>query len=120
MSRQSMHDKLKQTTEAQQQDNCDRFANADSVLLKGVAGKQDGQPKPEDDKPKLIRDGFLIPEQEHAIIQATRQRLAGNGITASKTEVIRLALKALEKQSDKQLLTLYRSLDTIRKGRPSD
>ena len=38
----------------------------------------------------------------------------------SKTEVIRMALRALETQSDKRLSALFRSLESIKKGRPKD
>lgn len=124
MTKKSLADKLKQTTTAQRQDNKDRFKSADDVLLRGISGsagekKKDGQLLPEDDKTPLVRAGFLIPEAEHAIIQATLQRLAMMGVTSSKTEVVRMALKALEKQSDKQLKELSEELEPVRKGRPS-
>lgn len=124
MVKKSLADKLKQTTTAQRQDNKDRFKSADDVLLRGISGaagekKPAGLPLPEDDKTPLVRAGFLIPEAEHAIIQATLQRLAMAGITSSKTEVVRIALKALEKQSDKQLKALSDGLEPVRKGRPS-
>lgn len=124
MMKKSLADKLKQTTTAQRQDNKDRFKSADDLLLRGIAGpagekKPAGLPLPEDDKAPLVRAGFLIPEAEHAIIQATLQRLAMAGITSSKTEVVRMALKALEKQSDKQLKALSDGLEPVRKGRPA-
>lgn len=121
MTKKSLADKLKQTTSAQRQDNKDRFKSADDVLLRGISAgekKPAGLPLPEDDKTPLVRVGFLIPEAEHAIIQATLQRLAMMGVTSSKTEVVRMALKALEKQSDKQLKALSDGLEPVRKGRP--
>ena len=49
---------------------------------------------------------------------ATLQRLAMMGVTSSKTEVVRMALKALENQSDKQLKALSDLLEPVRKGQP--
>ena len=120
MGKRSLAEKLKQTTTEQRQENKDRFSNADDVLLKGISGKGKLEPRKELAQQSLVRDGFLIPKDDHAIILATRQRLASSGYTASKTEVIRMALKALETQSEKQLAGLYQSLDEVKRGRPKD
>ncbi|WP_257265310.1 hypothetical protein, partial [Endozoicomonas sp. ONNA2] len=44
----------------------------------GLPGRRNRQASlPEDDKAPLVRAGFLIPEAEHAIIQATLLAMAG-------------------------------------------
>ena len=121
MVKKSIADKLKQTTSEQQQENKDRFSKADSVLLRKASGETEPLKKRgAGAQQKLIRDGFLIPECDHKIIQETQQRLASGGVMVSKTEVIRMALRALETQSDKRLSALFRSLESIKKGRPKD
>lgn len=107
-----MMDQLKKTTTQQKKQNDDRFKNADTTLLK----EQDSSPK----KPaeKLIRDGFLLPGNEHGIIGVTRDRLSSMSCNASKTEVIRIALNNLEHMTDKQLTNAYKELKPIKKGRP--
>ena len=125
MPKKSLSEQLKQTAKAQKQENKDRFSKADSVLLKKASGKTEPakkqKPKTENQSnQKLIRDGFLIPENDHKIIQETQKRLASSGTMTSKTEVIRIALRALEKLSDKRLSAFFRELESIKKGRPKD
>ncbi|MGI9276237.1 MAG: hypothetical protein ACR2PT_15530 [Endozoicomonas sp.] len=117
MSRKSMADKLKQTTTEQQQDNLDRFAKADTALLNGGSRTKPEPVTKEESETLMVRDGFLLPEDDHNIIQRTRDRLVEQGLVASKAEVIRMALRALEKTADKPLTSLYRKLEPVRRGR---
>lgn len=117
MSRTSMADKLKQTTAEQQKANQERFAKADTALLNGNHPPKADPVIQEEPATVMVRDGFLLPEGDHNIIQATRERLAAQGLIASKAEVMRMALRALEKSSDKTLASLFQKLEPLKRGR---
>ena len=118
-ARKSMAEQLKRTASEQRNDNEDRFLKADTVLLNGNNKTKKPQDDSKEESTKLIREGFLIPVDDHVIIEASRSRLAINGLTASKTEVIRLALRAINDLTDKQLRSLYQKLEPVKRGRPA-
>lgn len=121
MARKSMADKLKQTTVEQQKSNQDRFERANTVMLKEVVSEPSEKPVPAKKKEvetKLVRDGFLMPENDYKLIKTIIGRLARKGHTATKTQVYRAALHALDAASDDDLVALFDCLETVRRGRP--
>ena len=120
MVRKSMADKLKQTTNDQQKANADRFSNADTLMLKEASGTTgiDEKKKVPQQETKLVRDGFLMPERDHALVKAAQDRLLAKGMNASKTEIYRAALHALHSLSDAEIEHTCRSLEPVKRGRP--
>lgn len=70
-------------------------------------------------KPKLVRDSFTMPEAEYALIAAIKQRCLDQGLAARKSEVLRAALAALARLSDKSVASAIRQLDPVKTGRPA-
>lgn len=84
------------------------------------------QKKPKDskrskeDRPKLVRDSFTMPEFDYVRIKALKARLLANGIEIKKSEVLRAGLLALEGLSDSQLHRIFSQVERIKTGRPSE
>lgn len=70
-------------------------------------------------KPKLIRDSFTLPESDYAILKELKDRCLASGLEVKKSEVLRVALIALAKQSDSKLLSAVNALPRIKTGRPT-
>lgn len=69
-------------------------------------------------KPKLVRDGFTMPKDEYAAIDALKQRAATLGRPVKKSELLRAGLKLLLGLNDDALITALQALTTIKTGRP--
>lgn len=103
-------------------------APAAAPKAKTKAGKKDG--KKADDKPakpqkaekprkpKLVRDGFTMPKDEYAAIDALKARAARAGRPAKKSEILRAGLKALGAMADSAFLSSLKAIPSIKTGRP--
>ncbi len=69
-------------------------------------------------KPKLVRDGFTMPKDEFALIDAVKQRAARGGHAVKKSEVLRAGLAMLAALDDKALLAQLKKVPALKTGRP--
>jgi hypothetical protein len=90
--------------------NVDLFKEADNLF------EQKKPPPPKKDK--VIRDTFTIAEKEYLLIDKCKNKLLENKLSATKSEILRMALVALDKSSDRNLITCYESIEKVRLGRP--
>lgn len=98
------------TTSKNKASNVDLFKEADNLFAKK-------QPSPAK-KDKVIRDTFTIAEKEYLLIDKCKNKLLENKLSATKSEILRMALVALDKSSDKNLIAYYESIAKVRLGRP--
>ncbi len=70
-------------------------------------------------KHKLVRDRFSMPKPEYDGIAHLKQRMAGIGQRAKKSELLRAGLKALAALSDAALAMALAALPSTRKTSPS-
>lgn len=70
-------------------------------------------------KAKLVRDSFTMPEFEYALITALKKRCLNAGVSAKKSEILRVAVINLSKLSDNSVLAAVRRLEVIKTGRPA-
>lgn len=70
-------------------------------------------------KSKLVRDSFIMPEAEHALIAVLRKRCLEAGVAAKKSEILRAAVIGLARLSDRSVASAIRRLDFIKTGRPA-
>ncbi len=70
-------------------------------------------------KIRLIRDGFIMPEAEHALIASLKKRCLALGVEARKSEILRAALAVLADLNDKAVVVELRRLQVIKTGRPA-
>ncbi|TRZ69894.1 MAG: hypothetical protein D4S02_01345 [Rhodocyclaceae bacterium] len=78
--------------------------------------------KPAKVKPKkmrLIRDSFTMPEAEHALIAALKERCLAIGVAARKSEILRAAIAVLADLDDKAVAIAIRRVEVIKTGRPA-
>jgi hypothetical protein len=109
---------LRSTVAHQDQALEDRFAKADSILLKTPAPAPEPVPAPQ--KSSVVRDTFSLPPSDYALIDALRRTAAKEGrISTSKSEVIRAGLQVLRLLEGQDLMQALDRLDKIRPGRKS-
>lgn len=73
--------------------------------------------KDKEKKEKVVRDSFSLPRSEHAAIKQMRTEIARAGRIASKSEILRAALKALADQGPAKALDLIEALPVVPKGK---
>jgi len=69
-------------------------------------------------KPKLVRDSFTIPESDYTLFATLKQRALAAGVEVKKSEILRVALVALAKLDDAELVKAIGLLERIKTGRP--
>ena len=69
-------------------------------------------------KAKLVRDSFTIPKLEFNVLQALKQRAAGHGTPAKKSELLRAGIMALAAMGDAAFAAVLRAVPPIKTGRP--
>lgn len=67
---------------------------------------------------KVIRDGFSMPESDHALIGETRDHLMRMGIVMNKSEVLRSGLHALKQLRLQDQAQIAMDLEKVKTGRP--
>ncbi|MEK9803151.1 MAG: hypothetical protein VW475_07095 [Curvibacter sp.] len=67
-------------------------------------------------KVKRVRDSFVMPRDEHAVLATLKERSAGLGRPSKKSELLRAGLKLLAALNDKALLAALQALPAKAKG----
>lgn len=98
----------------------DRFARADAVLDKTVAGDSENADIPAVEHQRVIRDSFSLPANDYAIISALRERALRAGVQANKSELVRAGLRMLQDMKEADFLAAVQSIERIKTGRPAD
>jgi len=104
----------------------DRFSRADSVLLNPTAAiatpaaktaHEPESPVAESARTTVFRDTFSLPAEVHAVIDATRQTAAREGLLLNKSDIVRDALVLLASLEPEQLMQRMRHLKRLKPGR---
>lgn len=95
-----------------------RFERAETALAKPVAPRASGSDAPDNDE-RVIRDSFTMPNNDYSRIAAIRQRCLKRGVSATKSEVLRAGLAALDAMTDKEVAETLERLPKVKTGRPS-
>ncbi|MFT5692006.1 MAG: hypothetical protein ACI92E_001337 [Oceanicoccus sp.] len=132
--RKSLSDALTNSMAEEQVKATDRFDKLDTVLANAKKADE-AEPEPETAaaskptakktsktntryKSEMKRDGFVMPIDDYQVIQQTMEKLLDQRISANKTQVLRMALHALNSRTPKQLHALFAALDPVAQGRP--
>lgn len=67
---------------------------------------------------KVIRDSFTTPHRDYAKITQLRARCLKDGLSVTKSEILRAGLHALERLSMEDLREVIASLEKVKTGRP--
>lgn len=97
-------------------DKKDKFARAEAAL-----GGREKPPKPsaESSHERVVRDSFTMPTADYGLISSIKQRCLKRGVSASKSEVVRAGLAALDAMTDKELTEVLGKLPKVKTGRPA-
>ncbi len=71
-----------------------------------------------DDKVKVVRDSFTMPQTDYDLIAELKQKALKTGLHLKKSELLRAGLQALSKLSAAQLKQTVTGLEKIKTGRP--
>ena len=66
----------------------------------------------------MLRDSFTVPATDYERILTIKKRCLKTGTGASKSEVLRAGLTALDALSDRDLQSLFKKLPKVKTGRP--
>lgn len=70
-----------------------------------------------DKPPKVIRDSFTMPEDDYQLIQKVQERALDFRMHATKGEVLRAGLHALENLSNAELMAVLKGVEKLKPGR---
>lgn len=74
---------------------------------------------PKRKKPKLVRDGFTMPEADYALLGALKKRALHAGHEVKKSELVRAGLRALAAMPDAAYIGALEGVERIKPGRPA-
>lgn len=80
--------------------------------------KKHKKEKKADNKVKVVRDSFTMPQADYDLIAAIKEKALKAGLHVKKSELLRASLQALSKLSAAQLKRTISSLEKIKTGRP--
>lgn len=69
-------------------------------------------------KPKLVRDSFTLPQQDHDLIKQCKKLALGQGRETKKSEVLRAAIQSFALLPLAKQMAAYQKLEAIAVGRP--
>jgi hypothetical protein len=67
---------------------------------------------------KVVRDSFTMPSRDYKKITQLREKCLKAGISATKSEMLRAGLHALEEMSIDDLRQVMQSVEKVKTGRP--
>ncbi len=74
--------------------------------------------KPPKLRPRLVRDGFTMPESDFSLIGTLKARALGAAHPAKKSELLRAGLHALSAMDTPTLVAALSRLEPVKTGRP--
>ena len=102
----------------------DKFSKADIILddyeKREVENREAviKELSPKKNSKKCVRDSFTMPAEDHQIIDKIIDRFLDTRKIVNKSEVIRMALHALNQLPTNQLMEAYQSIEKVKIGRP--
>ncbi len=118
MSAKNMKGALGASLKAEETAVKNRFERAETALARNdVAAASRPEAAPMPDTLRVKRDSFTMPVADHERIAQLQKRCMKGEIGASKSEILRAGLAALDALTDEQLAAVVRSLDKVKTGR---
>ncbi len=102
---------------------CRRHAGGDQRHRAGQKGRQgccrwrSRSPPPEEQKEKVVRDGFSMPRTDYEKFRTLKAVCLAGGLAVKKSELLRAGLHALEALPIPDLLARIQALPPIKAGR---
>ncbi len=102
----------------------DRFEKAETLLSdnKGDNKKEissgETKTRPQQEKIKVVRDSFTMPQTDYELITALKKRSLESGIQTTKSEILRAGLLALNQMTNVEFISKIETVEKIKTGRP--
>ncbi len=80
--------------------------------------KKQKKEKKTDNKVKVVRDSFTMPQSDYELIAELKQKALKAGLHVKKSELLRAGLQTFSKLSAAQLKRAITGLEKIKTGRP--
>lgn len=88
------------------------------IRKKAAVSKTATTKKPPKVRPRLVRDGFTMPEADFALIATLKARALAGQRAVKKSELLRAGLHALAALDSQALLASLDQLEPVKIGRP--
>ena len=118
MARKDMKKALGASLKAEEQAVRSRFEKAETVLAGTSEHVRSGVDR-QNSNGRVVRDSFTMPTDDYDLISAIRKRCLKQGVSATKSEVLRAGLTALGAMPDKDLVKVIEGLLKVKTGRPA-
>lgn len=110
---------LKNSLSVEEEAVRNRFEKAETLLSKGKQGSSSGERKiRQRETEKVVRDSFTMPQTDYELITTLKNRSLNSGVAATKSEILRAGLLALEQMNETAFLDKIRIVEKIKTGRP--
>lgn len=83
-----------------------------------VKSQKKHKKKSAEQKVKVVRDSFTMPQSDYALIAELKEKALNGGMHIKKSELLRAGLRLLAKSSAAQLKRAVAELEKIKTGRP--
>jgi hypothetical protein len=95
----------------------DRFEKAETLLGEKLATKI-SKKESNEEKVKVVRDSFTMPQTDYDLITLLKKRSLQSGIEINKSEILRAGLSALNQMTDIEFSDKIKTVEKIKTGRP--
>ncbi len=119
MAKKDMKSALKNSLSVEEKSVQDRFEKAETLF---GDNKMEGL-SPEikirrEEKIKVVRDSFTMPQTDYELITALKKRSLESGIQTTKSEILRAGLSALNQMTEVEFVSRIEAVEKIKTGRP--
>ncbi len=119
MAKKDMKSALKNSLSVEEKSVQDRFEKAETLF---GDNKMEGL-SPEikirrEEKIKVVRDSFTMPQTDYELITALKKRSLESGIQTTKSEILRAGLSALNQMTEVEFVRKIEAVEKIKTGRP--
>lgn len=98
----------------------DRFEKAETLLGRKTVTSisKKGINEQKDEKAKVVRDSFTMPQNDYELITLLKKRSLQSGIETNKSEILRAGLLALNQMTEQDFLDKIENVEKVKTGRP--
>ncbi|MBV5326507.1 MAG: hypothetical protein JZU65_02540 [Chlorobium sp.] len=119
MAKKSFLNNLKHTIEQQDESLKERFAVAESMLMRTPTSdlKNKKTSKKDQDEALVIRDTFSMPPNDYRLIDVLKKKALKQQLMVTKSEIVRAGLLHLNSLPEKDLKTALIRVERLKTGR---
>ncbi len=119
MAKKDMKSALKNSLSVEEKSVQDRFEKAETLFgdnkMEGLSPEINLR---REEKIKVVRDSFTMPQTDYELITALKKRSLESGIQTTKSEILRAGLSALNQMTEVEFVSRIEAVEKIKTGRP--